>query len=308
MTGTNKKLLALLVALILLLGVVILAMVHLFQSSAPSASGSSLQYIPAPTAASTDTAAALPQGTVSPAAGTTAAGVPDTQNTGAVANAVQTTGAEALNPASLSQQQILDLLTEAVNKTKGYTGTVSVHHTESFSANVTQCTGGSLVAQIANKLIGLVVKPSDETLVFTGGTAVNAQGETVPILLPQKGQFRLTMSGIRSLSAASDGGNTVISVALVPESVGMYEVPAANSAGVGYLDVASLDLSILEVTGAAIDYTGSTIQAVIRPNGYVESVEYTIPLHVEGSAKSGLISGSAVFDGMQTEVWDFNWE
>ena len=204
----------------------------------------------------------------------------------------------------MSSEQILELLTNAVNKTKAYTGNLSVYHSESFQANVTECTGGALVAKAVNILMGMVVKPTEETLSFSGGTAVNSEGETATILLPQKGGFRLTMSGISSISAYADGQNTVVSVSLIPESVGMYETPAANAAGVGFLDVSKLDLSFLEVTKADIRYTGSTIKAVIAPSGYVNYAEYTIPLHVEGSAHAGPISGSAVFDGMQTEIWN----
>lgn len=208
------------------------------------------------------------------------------------------------DPSTMSGEQLLALLTDAVNKTKSYSGALTVRHVESFDANVTECTGGSLVAQVVNSLVGMVVKPTNETLSFSGGTAVNAEGETVTLLLPQEGNFRLTMSGIDSISAYPDGVNTVVNVTLIPESVGMHDTPTANAAGVGFLDVSSLDLSLIEVTKADIRYTGSTIKAVIAPNGYVTSAEYTIPLHVEGSAQAGPIGGSAVFDGKQTETWD----
>lgn len=309
MSSTNKKLIALLSAMIVVLVVIIILAVQLFSKGS---SESDVYYVPgsvqdntmqnATTNAATGTTVL---GTETTAAGSTNA--PQNQTTATTAPAVNTTQAPSADVSAMGSQQILDLLTNAVNQTKSYTGSVSVHHTESFEANVTQCTGGSLVAQVANSLIGMVVKPSDETLSFSGGTAVNSEGETVTMLLPQKGSFRLTMSGVSSISAYADGSNTVVNVTLVPESVGMYDVPAANAAGVGYLDVSSLDISILEVTGAAITYKGSTIKAVINPNGYVEYAEYTIPLNVEGSARSGVISGSATFDGKQTEIWDLNW-
>lgn len=306
MSSTNKKLIALLSAMIVVLVIIVILTVQLFSKST---SESDVYYVPgtvqenAGAIADTTTAnaSALVQGTT--AANQTA----QNQTASSSAPTSANTQTQSVNISSMNNQQILDLLTNAVNQTKAYQGSVSVHHTETFEANVTQCTGGSVVAKVANKLIGMVVKPSDETLSFSGGTAVNSEGETVTMLLPQKGSFRLTMSGVSSISAYADGSNTVVNVTLVPESVGMYDVPAANAAGVGYLDVSSLDISILEVTGAAITYKGSTIKAVINPSGYVEYAEYTIPLNVEGSAKSGVISGTATFDGKQTEVWDLNW-
>lgn len=213
----------------------------------------------------------------------------------------------SVNASAMTKSEILTILTNAVNKTKAYTGAVTVKHVESFNANVTECTGGSLVVTAANALVGMVLDPTDETLSFSGGTAQNSEGETVTILLPQKGNFTLPMSGIKSISASANGNETVINVTLVEESVGMYDKPAYNAAGVGILDVSTLDLSILEITSADIVYTGSTIEAHIRPDGYISYAKYTIPMHIEGAAKSGVISGSAVFDGMQTETWQFNW-
>lgn len=229
---------------------------------------------------------------------------PITQSTAPVTTTAQNTVASV---SSMSSSEILSMLTDSINKTKAYTGSISVYHKESFDANVTQCTGGSVVANIANRLVGMVLSPSDETLNFSNGSATNSKGEAMTILLPQAGQFRLQLNHISSITAQNSGDEIIVNVKLNPESVGMYDVPAGNSAGVGYLDVGSLDLSILTVTHASLNYTGSTIKAHIRPDGYVSYAEYTIPMHVEGAAKSGMISGSAVFDGMQTEIWQFNW-
>ncbi len=213
-------------------------------------------------------------------------------------------GVAVLNPATASKQEILSYLTDAVNRTKSYGGSLTVHHTENFTANVTECTGGDIVAKVVSWLVGLVVKPKDETLSFVGGSATDSDGEAVSILLPQDGSFRLSMSGVESISASAEGQNTVVNVSLVPESVGMYETPAANASGIGFLDVRNFNLSFMEITKADIQYTGSSIRAYINPSGYVVYAEYNIPLHIEGAAHAGPISGSAMFDGMQSEIWN----
>lgn len=295
MNSLNKKLLAFLVVMLVILGIDIIFLSQVInKDSAP-------QYTPAIVNGQATTQSA---GTNTLVGNDTQGNTVSPENT----TAQQQTPAgqptqQGAAPSAMTNQQILDLLTDSVNKTKAYSGSLTVQHSESFDANVTECTGGSLVAKVVNSLMGMVVKPTDETLSFSGGTAVNSEGETVTILLPQKGNFRLQMSGISAISAYADGANTVVSVTLVPEAVGMYETPTANAAGVGFLDVASLDLSFIEVTKADIQYRGSTIKAVINPNGYVTYAEYTIPLHVEGAAGIGPINGSAVFDGMQTEIW-----
>lgn len=245
--------------------------------------------------------------------------VPASESAVSESTAVQTTGSTSLpiqtapavtagaSPQTMTKAEILAVLSDAVNKTKAYTGAVSVHHTEGFSAEIQSITGGDLVASFANRLIGSVVAPVDETLSFSGGTAVNSEGETVPLLLPKRGAFTLTESGVASATVSQSGQNTVVDITLVSESVGMNEIPTANAAAIGYLDVSSIDISILTVQSANITYSGSTIHAVINPDGYIASATYTIPLYVEGSASAIGISGSAVFTGQETESWTINW-
>lgn len=308
MSSFNKKLTALLSTMVVLLIFIIALSVNVLGKKV-NVGQTSVKYVPLETTASVTTTSNAEKidsdNNIKPD-GQTNLNTNSNQNAASPVVQNQNAAADA-NQKALSESEMLEMLTSAVNKTKAYTGNVSVYHRESFDANVTECTGGSIVTSIANKLVGMVLDPTEETLNYSGGQAVNSDGETVPILLPKRGNFTLNMSGISSISLSKDGQNTVINVTLVPESVGMYEVPTANASAIGYLDVGELDLSVLEVTAASIQYTGSSIKAVINSNGYISYAEYVIPLHVEGSAKSGIISGNAVFDGTETEVWQLNY-
>lgn len=310
MSGLDKKLIALFGCMIVVLILVIGLTVSLFSDNSSAQTG--LYYAPAETTAATlpDSGNQTVQTTVpSPAQSTVQNNNSTVQNNGTTVqnNVPETQKQNVVNVNGMSDSEILAMLTTAVNKTKAYGGNVTVRHSESFVADVTECTGGNLAVTAANAIVGMVLDPTDETLSFSGGSAVNAEGESVTILLPQKGQFSLTISGISNISASNEGENIRINVTLVPEQVEIYEIPAANASSIGYLDIGSLDISILEVTSSDINYTGSTISAVINPEGYISYAEYTIPMHVEASAKSGVINGSAVFDGKQTEIWSFNW-
>lgn len=203
--------------------------------------------------------------------------------------------------------QILSKASEAVNKTKGYTQSLSVHHTESFNATVTECTGGSIVQSVANAMVGWVVEPVDETLSFSGGTATNTEGETVSVLLPQRGAFTLGSNGVAGASARTSNGEYIININLVQESVGMNQIPTHNAASIGYLDVSSFDLSFLTVDSADITYKGSSIELHINADGYVTYAVYRVPLIIKGSGHSGAISGSVTFEGEQTEQWTFSY-
>lgn len=212
---------------------------------------------------------------------------------------------DSADPVSWSKAQKLAALSQAINKTKALGGLLSVHHTESFTANITECTGGSIGKAFANSLMGMVVKPVDEALSFSGGKATNSEGETVEILLPKKGAFSIDEAGVSKAVAYKSGEYTVIEVTLIGESVGVYDVPKYNAGAVGYLDVKSFDLMGIEITDASIDYKGTVITVKIGSDGYVKAAEYIIPLHVSGKGSKGSLSGYAVFDGEQRETWEF---
>lgn len=211
------------------------------------------------------------------------------------------------DPSGWSRKQILSKAAEAVNKTKAYSGNLTVTHKETFDANVTECTGGTVVASVVNLMVGWVVSPVDETLNYQNGKAVNSEGETVPIILPKKGNFTLTENGAKSATINRSGNEYIIKINIVEESVGMHDVPTHNAASIGYLDVGGFDLSFMEVDSADIIYKGSSLELHINADGYVTYAKYNIPMNITGSAHSGSISGSAVFDGEQTEVWELYW-
>ncbi len=211
------------------------------------------------------------------------------------------------DPSGWSQGKILEKAKNAVNKTKQYKGSVTVSHSESFTADVTECTGGEIVKGVANIMIGWIVKPVDETLTYNNGKAVNSEGETIPLLLPLKNNFLLTQSGVKSAKAYKTGSEYVIKISLVEERVGINDVPTHNAASIGYLDVKNFDLSILTIDSADIVYKGSSLELHINADGFVTYAKYSIPLNVSGAGHSGSISGTAVFDGEQTEIWNFNW-
>ncbi len=211
------------------------------------------------------------------------------------------------NPTGWSKADIIAKAKSAVNKTQNYKKNVSVHHKESFQATVTDCTGGSVVKTIANTMVGWIVKPVDETLSFKNGRATNSEGESVPLILPNKGGFNLSPKGVSSASARISGNEYVVKLNIVSENVGIYDVPTHNAASIGYLDVGSFDISFMEIDSADISYTGSSIELHINKDGYVTYAVYRVPLKITGSAHRGSISGSATFVGEQSEIWTINY-
>lgn len=214
----------------------------------------------------------------------------------------QTPGGSSVS--SWGKTEILSKMTAAINHTKAYKGNLAVHHSESFTANITECTGGAIGQRVANSLVSAVVKPTDQTLNFSNGMAITNEGEQTQILLPKNGQFALSADGIKSANAYQEGNLTVLMVTLVQENVDQVKVPQHNSRSIGYLDPNSVDLMGMTINSGEIQYLGSSIMVKINPAGYVTYARYTIPLHVYGEGSKGSLSGYAVFDGEQTEIWE----
>lgn len=209
---------------------------------------------------------------------------------------------------SYSTQQILDTYSKALNLTRSYMGTITVHHKEDLVADAKDVSpGGALTTQLVNTLISRLGQPSELDYKFSGGKALNEDGETIPLLLPQKNNFSLTADGVQRAAIEQVGDQTHVVIRIVPETVGFSDVPRYNSAGIGYLDTASLDLKIVKINSCDITYTGSVIDAYIRSDGYISKVTYTIGLSVKGSVSGLGVTGNGTIEGAQTEVWTLGW-
>lgn len=235
--------------------------------------------------------------------GATAAVIPTTTLPSA-----ETTTAAPAAVSQLSAQEVVDLYANAVNLTRGYQGTISVHHTETFTGNVVEAEPlGALTTKLANTLVGMAGKPADSTLTFVGGVGVNEDGETVPILLPKRGVFTLPAAGVRNAFMDTANGMRHVVINLVSESVDFGGIPTYNAGAIGYLDTSSMSFNIIKINSCTITYTGSVIDAYIRDDGYISSVNYTINLSVTGSVTGLGITGSGTMEGAEYESWELLW-
>ncbi|MBQ9507647.1 MAG: hypothetical protein IJR51_10865 [Clostridia bacterium] len=204
-------------------------------------------------------------------------------------------------------QQIVQYLTDAVNKTKAYTGNVTANRSEELGITIEEISPNlPMLKNIANSLVGKFIKPVNEVVQFSGGVGTS-EDEQIPLLLPKRQTFTLPASGVQQASASKSGNNIVIDLTLVQESSSMTNPPLYNSQAVGYLDVNSVDLGAITIDTLDFVYLGTTIHSVIGPTGYILSADYHIPLKVSASGKAVGISGSFSGTGYQTEKWVINW-
>ena len=258
------------------------------------------------------TSVQLPEGTTATAAEqTTAIAVEQTTVKNEVTTAVvaeNTTAAPLPDYSSYTAKQIVDVYAAALEKTRGFTGAVRVNHSESFTANIKDAhPGGALTELLASNIVKLVGSEGQQTLNFRNGYAVNADGETVPLLLPQRTAFSLPEQGVASAQIRASGNKTNIKIVLIPETVSMGQVPQYNSSAIGYLDTSDMEFKIITISRVDITYPGSVIEAVIRSDGYIESVKYTINMSTYAELSGMGITGYGTLEGAQTELWTINW-
>ena len=207
-----------------------------------------------------------------------------------------------------TKSEIIGVYSEALKKTRGYTGALTVNHSESFTADIKDAhPGGALTELLASNIVKLVGSEGQQTLSYNGGFAVNKDGETVPVLLPQRTAFSLPEAGVASAEISKEGDKTRVRLVLVPETVSMGQVPAYNAGAIGYLDTSGMDFKIITISRVDITYPGSVIDAVIRSDGYIESVTYTINMSTYAELSGMGVSGYGTLEGAQTESWKLVW-
>ena len=214
------------------------------------------------------------------------------------------TGAD---PSTWSVQQIVDYVNKCVNQTRAYTGNLTAGHKETITATLTKAPGGALLQSIANPIIESAIKPTDETLTFVNGQAVDSEKETVPILLPKKSAFSLDANGVASATARAEGTDTVVEIALVKEVGTLETAPQYNATSIGYLNAGMVDLSAVTLTACDITYPGSTMKLRINQSGYVVTADYSVPFVVEAAGKAMFISAEVTCEGSDSESWVLNW-
>lgn len=226
-----------------------------------------------------------------------------------------TSQAPSTNPQpDTSPAGILNVLATAVNKTKGYKSAITVNHKEAFDIVepvVKLEKGGAAFSNLATRAVNfvkdLVLKPSEEVYNFSNGKATTSEGESTQLLLPKDKPFGIGAEAVASATMTTENGMAHIKITLKPEEThSLSEVPQNHSNSIGYLNLDG-KFSIIQIKELDIKYPGSTIDAYIRSDGYVQSVTYVINLEAYAKASGMGVTGSATFSGSQTEIWNINW-
>ena len=221
------------------------------------------------------------------------------------------------NVSALSKTQVLQRVTKAVNELKG-TQNMTARKQEATTVNIVDCSVQSAVS-LLNNIISKNAVTETVTYVFVNGKAtgyddngkpVENEGEVTPnhIIPPGDAAFTLPEAGVAAATAQQKGKEIVYTIKLAEEATTLENpIPPYNAQAIGYLNLADLDVPGATITSANMHYPGSTLTLTTDTQGKVKQLEFRLPMDGSGSAKMGFLSGSASFEGVNTETWTFSY-
>lgn len=219
------------------------------------------------------------------------------------------------DPSSLSKEQIVQKVNEAVNKVKSEQN-MTCRKQEVIKISLTALSVES-ARDIVNEIIqGIAGDPVDETITVANGIATYPDGTTKPVkeAIPPSNDatkdFKLTADGVATATAKKNGDNTVYTVILVSEdTTAASPIPTHNSGAIGYLNLMAVELpAIVSIIDSNMHYPGSTVEVEVNSAGQVVRLVNKMPMTGDGTAKITLLGeGKAEFEGGLDESWEFTY-
>lgn len=266
-----------------------------------------------PTATTTPTAPTAPI-TETPATTAPAESKPDESKPNESQENKDTTKAENADPSSLSKEQIIAKMSDAINTAKA--SNVTATKNEKVTINLTDLSVQSLMSTV-QKVMDSLAGEETETYTFANGLAngTDADGKAVenkPVneVMPPKAAFGIAPEGVVQATATKDGDNTVYKIKTVEESTTKDSpIPQYSAAVYSYLDLMSIDIPVpgVAITEANMHYPGTEVTATVAPDGKLMKLDYNMPMDGTGVAKIVVTSGTASFEGSDVESWTFQY-
>lgn len=275
------------------------------------------------TTAAPNTMYDAPTSTTAPTTDIATTAAPSTTASGSNTQATQATKADETtkeakaDPSSMSKTEILMTVTEAINKLKSEPN-FKARNVENTTINVTECSADAaknLINNVIQKFAGEDVANYEfvngqATGHDDSGNEIKDEGVVTPkdVIPPKKALFTISEEGIKEATAVKDGDGVVYTLKVVEESTQIDNpIPNFNSQGIGYLNLADIDVPGATITEANMHYPESVITVTMNGEGKITKIHYYLPMDGSGAAKMAFISGTAKFEGSNDEVWEFSY-
>lgn len=248
--------------------------------------------------------------TLPPVTETTA---PTTQPTVPSTSETQSTQvAEPTNPAEMTNQEILDIITNGINSLKGSDASFTGHKVQTIDMELTECSAPAF-SNIVNKIIDVFTKTEIYDYDFTDGKGMDPDSKTetttMNIFPPVGKNFALTIDGVAEATKEVQGENTVYRVKLKSEKSSkdnpktIYHENACDT-----LDLSSFSLPLGEITRADLEYPGAIVGITVDSQGKVVGYYERLDIIGVGEAGAAGVTGSGTVEGYIDETWTIEWK
>lgn len=225
---------------------------------------------------------------------------------------VTTSQPAATNPATLTDKEVLDIVTKGVNSLQSDTASYTGKQTQVIYIQLNDCSVPFMTGTI-NKVLEFFAGEEVFDYDFTNGKAMDPEEgvevHAIHVFPPTDRLFTLSIEGVASTSVTKNEKGTVYTVKLVPETATLENArpPHHNSAS-DVLDFSAFELPMGQVTKADFNYPGATISVTLDGNGKV--VEYHERLDMSGFGEGEIlgITGSGDMEGYIDEHWSIQWK
>lgn len=213
--------------------------------------------------------------------------------------------------------EIVKAYNNAINDTKKFQGTVSVHKVGTMKINLDDCSVSFLTSSI-NKILQGLIKDSDSSWTFTNGQHVWEDGNITELnkIVPPGGgrEAKLAEAGVASATAKDNGDGTyTMTIKLVAEkstfdgATGATVNPSHNESVVDPLNLATLEVPSVTITKADMDYPGTTLEATVNGDGLLTKLVVDLPMQGGGTGSAMGASLDVVISGGAHDTYDFTY-
>lgn len=160
------------------------------------------------------------------------------------------------------------------------------------------------LTDLGNKIVGKYAVPKTSTATFANGKPTSGTEKTASDFLIKT---RLEPAGAKSATVTKSGSNYLVTIHIVPEKSTLNTKPKYNEQCVYPLDLNSVDLFGLKVTEANFTYPGTTLTALVNPQGLAIKTTADQPLSGTGGGKFIAVSVEATVSGKWTQQIDYSY-
>ncbi|MEI6578556.1 MAG: hypothetical protein WCN92_03735, partial [Eubacteriales bacterium] len=207
-------------------------------------------------------------------------------------------------------KEIVTFYNNSANATKAYKGAITVSGKQGTTTTITSVTGGSLVKDLAQKMVpnnfGTIATKTFKNGTEVGGTATLKRTLPCDDLATAS---TLEVSGVKSATCVKSGTGWKISIALKAETTNnLNDTPRYHGECMDTVSITANDLKPFTLVSAKVVYTDkSTIKAVVNAKGLLDNVNIYEPDDLTGVLQYSFIKVNAVLTGIWEQYLTFKY-